>query len=253
MKNAMWLPLLFIGFLFSACNDKDTTGNLDLNFIAEYDGEPFIVLEKYDYTDEVSLQFQRFNFYISDIALIDEQGDATTLLDIEFVDFDAIDTEEEAQSGVVIQIGEVPTGNYKSIQIGLGVPSDLNATQESDYSDSHPLGRDSHYWSAWNSYIFTMINGKTDTDGDGIHDDGSILYHCGSDETYRMKTMTVPIDITEDATTTLRFKVNLYQILKDGDGMIDVEAHPDTHDISNLELANKIMDNFAAFALQLAQ
>jgi hypothetical protein len=244
--------ILAVLAMFTAfgCNEEEQLGAVDLNFTAEYAGEPLVILEKYDYEDGLRILFQRFNFYVSDIQLINDEGESFELVDIDFVEFDGMDTQAKAEAGYTISVNEVPAGSYSSIQVGLGVPQDMNATTEADYSDSHPLGKDSHYWSAWQSYIFTMINGKIDTNGDGMHDDASILYHAGSDVVYRTKMMTMPIEISADRTTEIAFQIDLKELLRDGAGYIDVLSNPDTHDITNLDLANKIHDNFVNAIIQ---
>ncbi|MCB0644770.1 MAG: hypothetical protein KDC44_24160, partial [Phaeodactylibacter sp.] len=128
-----------------------------------------------------------------------------------------------------------------------------NATKESDYEDTHPLGRESHYWSAWGSYIFSMTNAKIDTDGDGQHDDASILYHTGSDEAYRTAILNTQVAVLKDEQTRVVLSIDLAEILKTASGEpIDLLANPNTHDISNLTLANQLMDNFAA-SLEVAK
>ena len=164
----------------------------------------------------------------------------------------AIDNLEDAERGVSLTIDDIKDGSYTAIRIGLGVPEDLNATTEADYSDSHPLGKDSHYWSAWGSYIFTMINAKVDTNADGMFDDVGILYHCGDDSVYRMKTITVPINIVEDQITGIEFDIDLRDLFQDEGGLIDVEMYPTTHDIDDLSTATKVMDNFQS-ALQVIE
>ncbi|MEM1219788.1 MAG: MbnP family protein [Bacteroidota bacterium] len=242
-KMLFYVLLLSVVSFFSGC-DKDTQGDIDLVFKARFDAEPFVALQSYDYYDGTTVLFQRFNFYIANAKLTSEDGDVVDLFEIDFVDFDAFDTDEEIETGYVITTENIPGGKYTQLEIGLGVPPELNLTKESDYVDTHPLGKASHYWSAWGSYIFTMINAKVDMDGDGMHDDAGLLYHAGSDPVYR--TVTLPIDVTvaEESPGVINLDVNLSEMLKDGAEYIDPVAFPDTHDISNLETANKIMDNF---------
>lgn len=244
----VFLPLFVVlGLLaFSTGCKEENTGHLELNFKAFYGADPLVMLQEYSYTDSMTMLFQRFNFYVSDIQLVEKgTGDKVLIKDIDFVNFDNVNSPDDAAEGYSLHYGEIPVGEYESIIIGLGVPADLNATAASDYSDDHPLGMDSHYWSAWGSYIFTMINGKLDTDGDGQHDDSSVLYHAGNDQTYRTKTITIPINITEEGEMHLHFNIDLQRVFLDpaNGELIDVIANPATHDITDLTLANIIQDN----------
>ena len=246
--NRIALSTVLVFLLGFASCDKNETGSLELNFLATFQGQPLVVLQPYEYpSGDISIMFQRFNFYVADITLTNGSGEATEVWGIDYLDFDNIANEDAAKQGVAINIPGIPTDDYSSISIGLGVPSDLNATKESDYEDSHPLGRESHYWPAWESYIFCMTNAKLDTNGDGMHDDAAILYHTGSDEVFRTVTISTPVNILADTPTSLTFTIDLMDLMKDADGApFDLLANPDTHDISNLDLANQIMDNFAA-------
>ena len=243
MKRILFaiLPLFL---LVTSCDKDDQNGTVELHFLATYDGAPLVMLEPYDYTEGISILFQRFNFYLSDVALL-KDGKETDVLDIDFVEFDGIDDANKAMEGVALPTWfEVPAGDYDGIRIGLGVPAGLNATQASDYPSTHPLGMVSHYWQDWNSYIFTMINAKIDTNADGLHDDGSVLYHCGSDEVYRSKTVNLPISVREGENSRITFTVDLKDLFKDGNGYLDVVAKPNTHNINDLAVANQVMDNF---------
>lgn len=229
--------------MLSGC-DKDTKGDLDLVFKARFGEEPLLMLEKYDYFNESKILFQRFNFYVANAVLTSEDGEEVELFEIDYVNFDDFDTMEEADAGFTITTEGIPAERYTSLELGLGVPPELNATKESDYQDTHPLGKASHYWSAWGSYIFTMINGKIDTNLDGLHDDAGILYHTGSDVVYRTVTLPVDVTVAEESNGVITLDLDLSALLKDGADYIDPIANPDTHNIENLETATKVMDNF---------
>ncbi len=244
MKKMLFY-VLFLALVpfFSGC-DKDTTGDVDLVFKARFGEEPFYALQQYDYFDGTTVLFQRFNFYVADAKLTSEDGEVVDLFEIDFVDFDAFDTEEEVETGFVITSEDIPSAKYTKLEIGLGVPPDLNLTKESDYQDTHPLGKASHYWSAWNSYIFAMINAKVDMDADGMHDDAGVLYHTGADEVYRTVSLNIDLTVAEESAGVITLDINLSDLLQDGDDYLDPILYPHTHDIANLETAIKIMDNF---------
>jgi hypothetical protein len=245
-KSLLFL-LLPIGLLFSlaSCDKEGKTGTVELQFKAFYDDQPLVLLQPYDYNDTLDIFFQRFNFFISDVLATPDKGDAEELIEIDYVDFDAVDDLTKAAEGWVIKVDKVPAGKYRNLKIGLGVPADLNATKESDYPDTHPLGKESHYWTAWESYIFTMINAKVDTDGDGVFDDSAVAYHLGSDAVYRTVEFPHTFEVEKDGTTRIVLNVNLHHVFKEGNGYMDIIAIPATHTIANLDQAIKASDNFA--------
>ena len=229
----------------ASCDKEGKTGTVELQFRAFYDDQPLVLLQPYEYNDTLDIFFQRFNFYISNVLITEDKGtDEEELIDIDFVDFDNIDNLAASEAGYIIKIEKVPAKKYQSLHMGLGVPADLNATKESDYPDSHPLGKESHYWTAWESYIFTMINGKVDTDGDGVFDDSSVAYHLGSDAVYRTVDFLHAFEVEEGETTRIVFEINLHQIFKEGDGYMDIIAIPATHTIATIDQAIKASDNF---------
>ncbi len=243
MKPKIFLFALLALATFSACN-KEGEGSIELNFKALYDGSPLVMMEHYAYNDTLDVFFSGFNFYVSDIRLIKEDGEIVELTEIDFVDFDDMDALSKAQQGYTLSFSNVPSGKYKAIHIGIGVPMMLNETRSSDYPSSHPLSRDSHYWDAWESYIFSMTSGKIDANGDGVFDDGAILYHCGSDEVYRSKDLNYAFELEKKGRVTIPVKVDLHNCFKETTGgYIDVIAHPATHTIDNLTWAMKFMDN----------
>ena len=245
-RNTLLLTIL-LAFVAGSCGDKTGKGDLAIQFLATYDGAPLVMLQEYPYNDTLDILFQKFNFYISNLTLLEEGSEKEReVLEIDFVEFDAIDDVAKAALGFVVLMEDLPAHSYKGLNLGLGVPAGLNATQESDYPDSHPLGKASHYWSGWGSYIFTMINGKVDSDGDGQFDDSSVLYHTGSDDSYRTKEIAHQFRVEEGETTTIVLEVDLHKLFLDTDGVhyIDIIANPATHDITNKTITNLVMDNF---------
>lgn len=247
MHHRNILLITFFALAISSCGDKTGKGDLAIQFLATYDGAPLVMVQDYAYNDTLDILFQKFNFYISNLILLEEGSEKEReVLEIDFVEFDAIDDLAKAALGFVVLMEDLPAHSYKGLKLGLGVPASLNATQESDYPDSHPLGKASHYWSGWGSYIFTMINGKVDSDGDGQFDDSSVLYHTGSDDSYRTKEIAHQFRVEEGETTKIVLEVDLHKLFLDTDGVhyIDIIANPATHDITNKTITNLVMDNF---------
>ena len=171
----------------------------------------------------------------------------TELLEIDFVDlsFKPADI-ADATNGFVITAPNIPVGEYSGIKINLGVASDFNMTSWEDYGTGHPLRKPGHYWSAWNSFIFSKTEAKIDVDSDGSFSH-KLAYHTGSDDAYRTKFFAKDITLEEDETSKVSFVVDARMIFDD----IDVMTETGTHNISDLGLVNEVMDNLQEKALTI--
>ena len=152
MKNIL-LFLTFSSLLLAAsCGKENTnpidTAKLNLSFRATYGGEPLVLEQKnYDYEGN-PVRFTKINFYISDMAAVNNDGE-TELSEIQFIDLTQTHkTPIDAETGTIMSFSNVPVGTYNQLKFGIGVPADLNKTTPSDYSTSHPLGADNsgEYW-----------------------------------------------------------------------------------------------------------
>lgn len=232
--------------VFSSCK-KDPIpagkGSLALHFYA-YTGDDLLVMNQLlDYNGK-AMRFSRFNFFISDITLIGADGD-TKILDIAGMDFTGINDATDAAAGNVITIADIVEGDYTALKLGIGVSPELNAKKPTDFDSDHPLSKAGDYWDGWESYIFSKIEGLMDTDGNGSFERG-IAYHTGSDEVYRIKTLTLPIEIKANQTAELSLKVDLWKVLTG----IDISEDDGTHLLGDIGLATIIMDNFAGDGIQ---
>ncbi len=253
MKNLFFL--LLVGMAFSSCDDEQVLGDtstINLNFTALYSGEPLVTNNldfQYKYPDGREVAFNTFNFFISDVVLLEEAGGLEAeLVDIDFIDFGQNTTLEDAQKPISITNNNVPSGNYKGLKISVGVPTDLNNSSFNQFGANHPLRKnDGEWWSGWDSFIFLKVGGSYDTDGDGIGvgQDASITHHLGSNAVFR--TITIPKQFVLEPGQTFDLNVvtdvlNLYQ---NGNEYLDISISENriTHDPDNLDVANSIVDN----------
>ncbi len=255
MKNIL-LFLTFSSLLLAAsCGKENTnpidTAKLNLSFRATYGGESLVLEQKnYDYEGN-PIRFTKINFYISDMAAVNNDGE-TELSEIQFIDLTQTHrTPGDAETGTVKSFSNVPVGTYNQLKFGIGVPADLNKTSPSDYSTSHPLGADNsgEYWEAWNSYIFAKIEGQFDVDGNGFDgNDISFAYHAGRDNLYAPIELDNAIDLTAGNTTDLVFELDIKTLMSQRNGgLLELQPHnPNGHGAENF----LIMDNFQR-ALQL--
>ncbi len=258
MKYLVYLfsTLLLLGFF--SCEDDEAVAtevtDVELTLKANYDGETFMTEKDYDY-DGTAIRFTKLAFYISDIVLLSSGSGEIELKDVEFVDLGFnISEQAQAEAGVKIEAKQVDVGSYSGIRFGLGVPADLNRTSWTDYGSGHPLRNDSHYWSSWESFIFAKIEGKIDTDGDGMVDN-SFLFHTGSDDAYTERSIGSSIDLVLDELKQLTFNIDVKDILKttdvgcdaDGNGYLDLQTTNcnRTHSLEQIDLVKEIMSNFS--------
>jgi len=206
--------LLVIGtaVFYSACKPQpeSTEGDLNLIIKGQHNGETVVLFESQHNTpDNNSINYQVVNFFLSDINLIRDDGSRMPLTDIHFVDLkDNHSLANTAENGESILFENIEVGTYTGIEMGFGVPESKNGQTPADFSTASPLGDASHYWTAWNSYIFSRMEGRYVDDGTVI----SFLYHSGSDDSYQSRTFTKDIVINADATTDVVFTIDLEKV-----------------------------------------
>lgn len=265
MRKIFFLLLFSPLFIASSCDQDNPTpepaGNVDVIFKANYDGEVFLTQKEYDYTETMPIRFTSLNFFVANISLL-EQVDAseeTELIEVDFVDLSFAEGQlAEAQAGITLSSRKVPAGTYTGLKIGFGIPADLNRTQPNDYGSNDVLSMSSHYWSGWNSYIFSKIEGVADVDGDGQFETSEgegISLHMGTDETFTERILfpSTPIVVEEDGKveivlnldvkTLFDMPINEYDV--NGDDLLDIETFNGTHTDQELLIAKQIMSNYS--------
>lgn len=246
MKHYTLILLLLTVFSFSACKDGEgpvdgPKDNFTLTFRATYDGQLLEKYKNYPYGDKVVL-FDKFNTYLSDIALVNGATEVK-LSDIEWLNF----TPDLAPNDKTVEITykfSVPDGNYTGIRLGYGVSADLNAKSPADFSPEHPLYVESEYWSGWQSYIFTKIQGEVDLNGDNTPET-NLFYHCGSDPVYNAATINGTIPVSGTGALTVEF--DLKKLFTFDGQLLDLTVlsnQTTSHDASNITLGQKVMGNF---------
>jgi len=177
----------------------------------------------------------------------------TDLSEIQFIDLTkSHNSQADSEIGTAMSFSNVPVGTYNQLSFGVGVPVDLNKTNPSDYSTTHPLGADNsgEYWEAWDSYIFAKFEGQLDTNGDGFDgDDISFAYHTGGwPELYEEVEFDNNLVLSAGETTDLVFELDIQQLFKQGQGdLLPLSPHDPARQVPEMFV---IMMNFQE-ALQL--
>ncbi len=197
MQKLTLLLALFALAVLPACKDHgDETGlDLTVTYKSSFAGEQLTKYKDYPFGNtDFPLQFSHFSTYLSDIELIKSDGSAHRLAEVEFINFTPDNASSDLSATPAITYKNVPEGDYTGLRIGYGVKPSLNAKRPVDFEGSHPLAKEGEYWGGWESYIFTKIEGKADSDKNGPYDI-SLLYHCGSDAVYKVYEFDVPIQV----------------------------------------------------------
>ncbi|MFK7932405.1 MAG: MbnP family protein [Saprospiraceae bacterium] len=221
----------------------EETTTVELNYRATFGEEPLVMGQWFPYDSAVQVRFTNFDFYISDLTLLQElspNGLGAEIKEIALLDFSKIATSPAALAGIDSRIDNVPIDAYEGLRLGIGVPSDLNRTRPIEYAPDHPLRRDDLYQSEWESYIFAVINGTYDTNNDGVAD-GEFNYEIGTDNFYQKVAIMQGVDVVVDNTAPLNFTIDVYELLGGNTQPIDVVGQPTDE---NLKLAERISENF---------
>lgn len=183
-----------------------------LNFKAFYGGGPLVMFgREYAYEDNMALQMQLFQFYLSDVRLLKGQ-DGETLTDVALISYGDVYTDEEAAEGKSPAPAVAPPGTYTGIEFGFGLTPELNATIPPDYPLGHPLSE--NYWDAAGSYIFFKFEANADLEADGNFSE-KLTFHVGGNSNYRKLAFDKPITLEDGEERTLQFNIDLRRILVD--------------------------------------
>lgn len=244
-KIIFFFLLSTITLAYIGCNDDDNNsgeGSVELLFKGKYGDRLLTMFEDtYAYEDGIDLKFQLFQFYISDITLLKEDGEEVLLKDVDMVSFKDIFNQSDAADGVSLSLGEWPAGNYKGIKFGLGVNETMNATQPSDYDLDHPLTA-SNYWSWASGYVFTKIEGNADLNNDGEFEE-KLTFHIGRNDYYRNMSFEQNLEITSDETNIITFDVDIQKVLTNPSSGAYIDFRTVTQDhTTNPEVAGFVAD-----------
>ena len=153
---------------------QSDTQEVAINFEAWVGDEEFACGESYEGVgvNESTITPTDFRFYVSDVALINEDGNAvpleleqdgkwqyqnTALLDFED-GTNACDNGTAEMNTTVV--GTVPEGDYQSIQFTMGVPEELN--HEDAAIAPSPLNLTSMWWNWQGGYKFLRVDMETE-------------------------------------------------------------------------------------------
>ncbi len=252
MKN-FFIILLGIALFMTSCSKEETAVNTDLKvvFTLNYDGKPLVFNQNQEYGSNF-IRMTRFNFFMTNLKLRSGQ-DSVQLADLSFVDFTLSNVNEGgARGGLALTVPSIKSGKYTSLEFGVGLPKDLNATKPTDYPSSNPLSDGTYYWTAWGGYIFSKMEGKFDSLATGIFAD-AFTFHTGLDENYRIVKLSAPIEIEGNKKdNTLNVSLDVKKLFVMNGQQIDLKLVNQAHGPSNEEVVKGLTQNYQA-AFKLSQ
>lgn len=248
MKNL--LSLFFLGLLLISMGCMRETPNtndsnsaeLEINFRATFGSEPLLMFARdYEYPSIAKVKMQLFQFYLSDIALIEEgTGKVVPFQDVALINFKDVMTDAAAAAGISLKV-KVPKGNYTALRMGLGVSPTLNATDPGNYTPPHPL--DDNYWTAATGYIFSKIEGNADLDGQGTFAE-KLTFHTGANSLYQEKTFNTNFTVGGNTPAPIQLDVDVRRMLMVSESdFLDFRTVTQDH-TNDVDVYGYISDNF---------
>ena len=229
--------LFFTLILFGAC-DKDKCSDAPFNLsFKTYVNQDQLVLNDVLYDDYMVRKYrvELLKFYLSNCFMEKQDGTLIPIVDVALVDY---------ASATPLSIDlDVETGNYINLHFAVGLDSIMNASDPTDFDSSHPLSIvNNTYWSWASKYKFFMLEGRVDSQSDGIPD-ATFSYHSGFNSLYRE--ITVPLNdfnISSDGAAVL-LELNLESVLHGEAGIIDFVSEPFSHSENDYEILETISNN----------
>lgn len=246
--------LIFLAAIIMMGCKKDKTSPVPnasgvlLRVSPNWDGGVFTANEEYHNAMDYRVFIQAVKFYLSDIRAKRSGGDRFMN---EISLFDITD-------GPMEVMYDLEPGSYNGIKFGIGVPPDLNGTNDVNfnpaaYPSDHPLSvGNGMYWTWTSGYRFVIFDGYYDTDPNGTSDVlPGFSIHSGLDTTYKyVEFNNVPFEVQQGEYVELELNLDVSRMFYNINDTIDLAIDNQSHG-SNLQLAMRLMDNMVgAFELE---
>ena len=248
MKNILYISLIFLLLLSSSCKKKEeedpnnntpnpteVLNGLFWQFTHRYKGGSFILND--DYSDDFGnkIRFTRATFYISKPKLYTATGNIVPTLNEYFI------VHHNTSTAFIDSINTATTIDSLSLNIGIDADQNHNDPSLSELNDPLAFQSPSMHWGWTNGYLFMVIEGNVDTDGDDLLDD-TFAFHIGLDSYLSEVNSEKGLALSADNTnrTYINATVN-YDLLFTG---IDLSIDNSTHTMDNTDLADRFSANF---------
>lgn len=214
---------------------KDNAGNigvgsqvldmlsLKVNFKVKYKGTDLEYLDDYNYpVSNNAIEFSKVSFFVTNLKL-----DNTMVKEVSYVNIPTA-SKSPNSPGYKLITTNVQPGSYNKISFNIGVPPSLNAKQPNNFTSENPLSEASEYWSNWNSYIFSRIEGRIDND-DNTDLEVPFALHTGIDEALMQYSFDKNITLGDSQNGEITFVLDLYEVFNDNGTVFDIINNPQLH------------------------
>jgi len=239
LKLFLFVSAGMIPLLFSSCkNDDDPIVEDDVHMEFEFnyvvDGEAYDTSKVYT-INGTAVQFSIANFYVGGITFLSEEGVPTEIEDKYLL---------VTPTAGMQEVGELKEGHYHMVRFYIGVDPVNNGQSEADFTnrdadDPLALQFPSMHWSWTSGYKFIRVDGKVDTDADGVPDE-AMSFHLGNNDMLKTLEFVTHTDV-EKGHGHMHFEFDLAKALEG----IDLPQEHFTHVHDAPELAMKFRDNLA--------
>lgn len=252
MKNFLIFSLIIISV--SCCKPVDpppptpsTTGNLRVSFIANFNGQPFVLDDLYNATFNYRIKSETLKFLVHHIYAKKSSGDSTEINQHMYVNF--------SNTSNAFTVAMAP-GTYSGIKFGLGVDGSLNHSDPSLLPPSHSFSinqANDMFWTWATGYIFTKYEGRADTTGTlSGPTEQLFFFHTGADTLFREIDLAQNFSINLDQTTTVYIDLDVNKLLNGTNDTINLKIDNGTHTMGNLPLASRFVALLSkAFSIHL--
>ncbi len=257
---AVNLMVLFLVGCDAATSDTGST-TLTLNLNAQVNGKPLSTDPGTTFdVNGTLISFESVRMYISEITLINSNGDPVSILGdgltVPAKNEDDEDISHTVQDHIVLvkqdagidsyDLGTWPAGKYEKIHFKIGIAGTNNRIDPSQVPAGHPLAKQTDYNNHWNwnaGYLYLRIDGKVDTDGDAVPDDEWAV-HLGTERFLRQVMVTHDLILEADQPGILDLSIDYGEFLRN----VDL-SDPDQricHTMNNLPVANAVANQISS-------
>lgn len=241
------------GAVWYACNPDDdipppasTDPRLWITFDPYFNGAEMHFGDRVVNAHGCTVEPTSLKFYIANLRLLREGGETLPLADIELLDL------RHHKRSINYSI---EAGAYTGLAFDLGVPVEMNGTQNpafltSMYNPAHPLSESNGMYWVWNTgYRFFAFEGRFDTAATPRPNlPFTFGFHTGLDTLYReLGPFNHPFQIARGQNKQMSFAVDLDKIFLNGSSEVNLWHEREFHgSFSQLPLGIRLADNSAA-------
>ena len=233
-KKGFLFAGLSLATVFTSCQDDDTEpviveaeGTASLMIDARFGDADFELEKAFQAASgdrDISYSFSRLRYWVSNIALIDENGVEFKVPDSYFlmeetgevpVQDGSFDKVYPANKREVIELSDIPAGNYTGLKFNIGVDPMYNDNLSLRAGELNALnGMASASWMWFTSYIFTSAAGQMAlaSDTDQVQ---NFFWETGSNDMLAAKEIEFPnmIRISSSTASSIDLELDVQQVM----------------------------------------